>query len=181
MPSRCWCCADPKEETLVHLFFTSKAALTVWKYFLTRAGIAMEGLSLHQAITKCWTAQLLPRIKPIMQALPSCVVWELWKRRNNLKYGEAVSVIRVIYQVSTTIQALVQVRKPGLCVPHKWRDLLNMLQNYTPKFNFEKVILEFPLEGWIKVNTDGAYRGNPGRSSIGFCLRDDDGDLKYAT
>ena len=121
----------------------------------------MEGLSLHQAITKCWTAQVLPRIKPIMQALPSCIVWELRKRRNSLKYGEAVSVSRVIYQVSTTLQALVQVRKPSLCVPHKWQDLLNMLQNYTPKLKFEKVIWEFSLEGWIKVNTDGACRGNP--------------------
>nr|XP_033509856.1 uncharacterized protein LOC117274635 [Nicotiana tomentosiformis] len=113
-------------------------------------GIAMEGLSLHQAITKCWTAQVLPRIKPIMQALPSCIVWELWKRRNSLKYGEAVSVSRVIYQ------------------------------NYTPKLKLEKVIWEFPLEGWIKVNNDGSCRGNPGRSSIGFCLRDEAGDLKYA-
>ncbi|XP_019258573.1 PREDICTED: uncharacterized protein LOC109236798 [Nicotiana attenuata] len=31
MPSRCWCCAEPKEETLVHLFFTSKAATMMWK------------------------------------------------------------------------------------------------------------------------------------------------------
>lgn len=66
--------ADPKEETLVHLFFTSKAATTMWRYFLMRTGVAMEGLPLNQAITKCWTAQVLPRIKPIMQALPSCIV-----------------------------------------------------------------------------------------------------------
>lgn len=36
-------------------FFKSTAATFFWRYFLTRAGIRMEGLSLHQAITKCWT------------------------------------------------------------------------------------------------------------------------------
>ncbi|XP_070005263.1 uncharacterized protein [Nicotiana sylvestris] len=180
MPSRCWCCADPKEETLVHLFFTSKAAIIVWRDFLLRAGMYMEGLSLHQIITKCGTAQVLPRIKPIMQVLPSWIVWELWKRRNSLNYGKVVSISRVIYQVSTTLQALVQERKPGLQVPHKWQDLITMLEHYTPSLKFEKVIWEFPLEGWIKVNTDGSSRGNPGRSTIGYCLRDESGDVRYA-
>ncbi|XP_019240885.1 PREDICTED: uncharacterized protein LOC109220870 [Nicotiana attenuata] len=180
MPSKCWCCADPKEESLGHLFFTSNAARIVWRYFLRRAGIAVEGISLHQAITKCWMAKVIPRLKPIMQALPACIVWELWKRRNSLKYGTAVSVSRVIYQVSSTLQNLVQSRKPGLQVPHNWSELLQMLEQYTPTLKHEKVIWEFPQVGWIKVNTDGACRGNPGRSSIGFCLRDEAGELKYA-
>ncbi|XP_075111542.1 uncharacterized protein LOC142181841 [Nicotiana tabacum] len=97
MPSKCWCFADPKEESLLHLFFTSNAARSVWTYFLRRAGIALDGLSLHQAIIKCWTAPVVPRLNPVLQALPTCIVWELWKRRNSLKYGEAVSVSRVIY------------------------------------------------------------------------------------
>ncbi|XP_070020169.1 uncharacterized protein [Nicotiana sylvestris] len=74
MPSKCWCCADPKEESLVHLFFTSNAARSVWNYFLRRAGIALEGLSLQQAITKYWTAPVVPRLKPVLQALPACIV-----------------------------------------------------------------------------------------------------------
>nr|XP_016433563.1 PREDICTED: uncharacterized protein LOC107760057 [Nicotiana tabacum] len=180
MPSRCWCCSEPKEETLVHLFFSSTAATRVWKYFLPRVGISMEGLSMHQAITKCWTAQVLPRIKPVIQALPSCIVWELWKRRNNFKYGEAVSISRVIYQVSITLQALVQVRKPGIQVPHKWHDLLAMLENYTTRLKVEKVIWELPMEGWIKINTDGESRGNPGKRAIEFCVRDEAEEVKYA-
>lgn len=140
----------------------------------------MDGPTLHQAITKCWNAQVLPRIKPIMQALPSCIVWELWKRRNSLKYGEIVSVIMVLYQISTSLQALVQMRKPGIRVPHKCIELLHMLENYTPRLKFDKVKWELPMEGWIKVNTYGASRGNPERSSIGFCVRGEKGDLIYA-
>nr|XP_009761667.1 PREDICTED: uncharacterized protein LOC104213819 [Nicotiana sylvestris] len=139
MPSKYWCCGDPKEESLVHLFFTSNAARSVWRYFLRRSGIALDGLSLHQAITKCWTTPVVPRLKPVLQALSACIVWELWKRRNSLKYGEAVSVSRVIYQVSSTLQSLVQLKKPGLHVPHKWLDLLTMMEQYTPRLKYDKV------------------------------------------
>ncbi|KAK6802417.1 hypothetical protein RDI58_000197 [Solanum bulbocastanum] len=44
----------------------------------------------------------------------------------------------------------------------------------------KKVLWEFPPEGWVKYNTDGASRGNPGLSSYAFCLRDDRGDIHYA-
>nr|XP_033513226.1 uncharacterized protein LOC117277909 [Nicotiana tomentosiformis] len=115
------------------------------------------------------------------QVLSSIIVWELRKRRNNCKYGEIVTVSRVIYQVSSTLQAFFKVRKPGLKhVPHKWSDLLQMLEQCTPRLKVTKVLWEIPLEGWIKVNTDGAARGNPGRSAIGCCLRDDHGDVIHA-
>lgn len=34
--------------------------------------------------------------------------------------------------------------------------------------------------GMVKCNIDGASRGNPGRSSYGFCFRDQKGDIIYA-
>lgn len=87
MPSRCWCCVQPGEETLQHLFFTSFAAKKVWSYFLMHAGIKIEGLSMHQAIVKCWTLTVISRLQPIFQALPTIIMWELWKRRNSYKHG----------------------------------------------------------------------------------------------
>ncbi|XP_070054705.1 uncharacterized protein [Nicotiana tomentosiformis] len=80
-----------------------------------RAGISLEGLALHQAITRYWTAQ----------------------------------------------------------------ELISMMEKYTLRLKYEKVKWEFPMEGWIKINTDGASRGNPGRSAIRFCLRDKYGDVIY--
>ncbi|XP_070032487.1 uncharacterized protein [Nicotiana tomentosiformis] len=162
-------------------FFLWKAATKVWSYFLTRAGINMEGLTLHRAIVKCWTATVIPKLEPILQALPAVIIWELWKRRNNFKHGEVVLVSRVIYQASSVLQSIVKVRKPTMLnVPHKWLELLQRMENYTPDLQFKKVLWEFPALGWIKVNTDGASRGNPGRSSIGFVLRNEEGNVVYA-
>ncbi|XP_075077300.1 uncharacterized protein LOC142164034 [Nicotiana tabacum] len=67
-----------------------------------------------------------------------------------------------------------------LLQPLRWLDLLNMLKHYTPKLEVHKVIWEFSIEEWLKVNTDGASRGNPGRSSIGFCMRNELGYVVYA-
>lgn len=92
-----------------------------------------------------------------------------------------VTINRVIYQVSTTLQALVKVRKPSLQnVPHKWLDLLQMMEHFTPYLKVTKVIWDLPPLEWTKVNTDGASRGNLGRSLIGFVLRDEEGDVIYA-
>ncbi|XP_070048893.1 uncharacterized protein [Nicotiana tomentosiformis] len=104
MPSKCWCCAQPDQESLLHIFFTSAAAT----------------------------------------------------------------------------RSLVKLRKPAMQnVPHKWPDLIRKMEQYTPDLKVTKVIWECPIEGWIKVNTDGASRGNSERSSIGFVVRDEEGDVIY--
>ncbi|XP_070004881.1 uncharacterized protein [Nicotiana sylvestris] len=108
MPSKYWCCVMPKDEILSHVFYRSLTALKVWSYFYSHAGLSLEGFNLHQAMVKCWTTKVIPRLKPIFQALPSIIVWELWKRRNNNKHGEAMSTNRVVYQVCNTIQSLIK-------------------------------------------------------------------------
>lgn len=65
-------------------------------------------------------------------------------------------------------------------MPHKWHALLSMMENYIPRLKVDKVVWELPGEGCLKVNTDGASRGNPGRSAIGYCVRDEFGDIVYA-
>ncbi|XP_075087486.1 uncharacterized protein LOC142169517 [Nicotiana tabacum] len=54
------------------------------------------------------------------------------------------------------------------------------MEQYTPGLKVTKVIWEFPSKVWIKVNIDGASRGNSGRSSIGYVLRDEEGDVIFA-
>ncbi|KAF3663980.1 hypothetical protein FXO37_11716 [Capsicum annuum] len=43
-----------------------------------------------------------------------------------------------------------------------------------------QVCWNLPLDNWLKCNTDGVSRDNPGRSSYAFCIRDPLGDLIYA-
>nr|XP_009795526.1 PREDICTED: uncharacterized protein LOC104242198 [Nicotiana sylvestris] len=120
------------EDLTLHML-ESIASSRVWSYLFSYAGLSLEGLSLHQAIVKCWT----------------------W-------------------------QSLIKARKPGITsVPFRWPDMLKMMEDYTPNLKFNKVLWEFQIPGWTKINTDGASRGNPGRSSIGYCLRNEHGDMIF--
>lgn len=86
-----------------------------------------------------------------------------------------------MHQICNTIQSLIKVRKSGISrVPKRWPDMPYMMEGYKPRLKVNKVLWEFPIAGWIKINTDGASRGNPGKSSVGFCLRNEHGDLIYA-
>lgn len=40
--------------------------------------------------------------------------------------------------------------------------------------------MDAPSIGWLKCNTDGVLRGNPGLSTAAFCLRNQEGDLMGA-
>ncbi|KAK4722571.1 hypothetical protein R3W88_012804 [Solanum pinnatisectum] len=75
---------------------------------------------------------------------------------------------------------LLQLRHPRRKGPSNWPGMVSELENYRPRMKVIKVLWEYPPEGWLKYNTDGASRGNPCLSSYAFCLRNDRGDIKYA-
>jgi len=43
------------------------------------------------------------------------------------------------------------------------------------------IIWEFPSAGWVKINTDGAFRGYPGFATCGGIFRGSMGELLYFT
>lgn len=50
LPSRFWCCRNPKEKTFAYDFFTFPVARFMWKYFNAPAGINIEEKLLIQVI-----------------------------------------------------------------------------------------------------------------------------------
>ncbi|XP_059290359.1 uncharacterized protein LOC132043913 [Lycium ferocissimum] len=55
-----------------------------------------------------------------------------------------------------------------------------MLKGGRAHIKVTKVLWKFPPSGWLICNTDRASRGNSGRSTHGFCLRNSEGDLVHA-
>lgn len=89
----------------------------------------MEGLTIHQAIVRCWTAMVIPRLQLIFQALPAVIIWELWKRKNSFKHGEVVTISshlssvnfltidcenKETYNAECTSQMACLIAKPGI-------------------------------------------------------------------
>ncbi|XP_059274720.1 uncharacterized protein LOC132029492 [Lycium ferocissimum] len=79
------------------------------------------------------------------------------------------------------MQRFVQVRNPSITqIPHKWSDLIQVMECLKPTLKVTKVFWRPPPQDWVSCNTDGASRGNPGRGAYGFCIRDTQGDVIVA-
>lgn len=91
-----------------------------------------------------------------------------------------LGVSRLRYQCQQTIYLYLRKNFPWINCSRDWPDILKTLQNYRPRLHCYHVVWKVPEDRWIKYNTDGACRGNPGQSSYAFCIRDSRGDLNYA-
>ncbi|XP_070035218.1 uncharacterized protein [Nicotiana tomentosiformis] len=114
--SRCWCYQQPQEESIEHIFVTSSIASKVWNLFMGATGITVQLIQLKQIIRHWWYAQCCPKLKPLFQAVPVIITWELWKRRNASKHGGLVSTNRVIHEINRTLHQLARVSSLGFCV-----------------------------------------------------------------
>nr|XP_016445527.1 PREDICTED: uncharacterized protein LOC107770706 [Nicotiana tabacum] len=65
-------------------------------------------------------------------------------------------------------------------MPPLWPDIIRCLEGYKPIMVTKRVTWQVPHNGWYKCNTDEASRGNPGPSSIVFCVRNSEENLVYA-
>ncbi|XP_075095490.1 uncharacterized protein LOC142173745 [Nicotiana tabacum] len=179
--SRCWCCQQPQEESIEHIFVTSPTASKVWNLFMGVARISVQLIQLKQIIRHWWYAQCCPKLKPLFQAIPAIITWELWKRRNAGKHGGSMCTNRVIHEINRTLHQLGRVRYAWIPnIPLLWPDMIQYFEGYKPILITTRVTWQLPCHGWYKCNTDGASKGNPGPSSLGFCVRDDEGDVVYA-
>ncbi|KAK6775943.1 hypothetical protein RDI58_026944 [Solanum bulbocastanum] len=56
-------------------------------------------------------------------------------------------------------------------IPYEWNTVVEALHRYNPSVKLIKVNWKPPDTGWVKINTDGASKGNSERSSWVFCVR----------
>jgi len=126
---------------------------------------------------KWWDFQGNSRVMMVYQAMPNIILWFLWKRRNTILHGGSYSSNKVIWDINSTIHKFIRLKFNLLSFPNNWPQMIFQLEKYRPVFHSKVVRWIPPPVGWLKCNTDGASRGNPGPSSVAFCVRNHDGNL----
>ncbi|KAH0648235.1 hypothetical protein KY285_033483 [Solanum tuberosum] len=87
----------------------------------------------------------------------------------------------MVEQVTEMLRKLVRGVYPWIrSEKANWPQLIVKLQKYNPKLYHYSVVWQRLERDRVKCNTDGASKGNPGDNSIGFCIRDHEGNLLYA-
>ncbi|KAH0746058.1 hypothetical protein KY285_007715 [Solanum tuberosum] len=89
-----------------------------------------------------------------------------------------MSYTNLVLKVNTDVWRLAKITYPTLNhLPTSWPEIVQYLEQYRPKLHYLAVIWRPPEKEFLN---DGASRGNPGRSTYGFCLQNWKGDFIYA-
>ncbi|KAH0776735.1 hypothetical protein KY290_008146 [Solanum tuberosum] len=67
--------------------------LTEFVEFVAGAGIEGPFHHLKNIVWNWWKTEVSPKLKPIYKTVPLFILWQIWKRRNKIKYGGKMSQI----------------------------------------------------------------------------------------
>ncbi|XP_060170629.1 uncharacterized protein LOC132601564 [Lycium barbarum] len=130
------------------------------------AGVQGPFVQINQTVSKWWTAKCGAPLKPIYQAAPAIIMWQIWKRRNTIIHGGVMSRNKVIFKINKNLWQLAKFKFSWLDIPHSWPLLVQFLEKYKPQVTSKAVALNYPPNGWYKCNTDGAYKSSTGTFHI---------------
>ncbi|KAH0711960.1 hypothetical protein KY289_007919 [Solanum tuberosum] len=177
----CGCCDDGVQETIEHLFIRCSFTNSMWRYFAGSTGVEGRFLQLKDTLYKWWNADVSAKLKPVLMAVPLFICWQVWKRRNALKFGGSMSYLSMRGGIANNLILLAKQLYPWMYhLPNNWPELVRYLIGYTPRIGCKVVYWKLPRHNTFKCNTDDSSKGNPGPSSSAFCIRDDQGNLVYA-
>lgn len=126
--SKCYCCEKGELETMSHLLLIAPIAKKLWKQLATYEGINMEGIQLKHLIIKWWEHKATNKLQQILKAVPSVIIWELWKRRNARRHGNEVTYSWMFHQCQLTIHQLIKVKYPWIkTVPKQLMEMMDMI------------------------------------------------------
>ncbi|KAH0670569.1 hypothetical protein KY289_025062 [Solanum tuberosum] len=114
------------------------------------------------------------------EVVPIVILWFLWKRRNTILYGGSYSERKLIWEINCIILKVIKVGFKSDTRSTNWHDIISDLQGHISSYSINIVKWIRPPTNWLKCNTDGAARGNPGPSSAAFCIRDYSGNMVVA-
>ncbi|KAH0706264.1 hypothetical protein KY285_010766 [Solanum tuberosum] len=96
------------------------------------------------------------------------------------KYTGSWWLLLVIWDTNSKVQKFMTCRFGYKDVPNTWPLMVALLDGFRPCFISRWVRWNPLIEGWWKVNTNGASKGNSGLSAAVFCIRHSNGNLVVA-
>jgi ribonuclease HI/exonuclease III len=191
-PFKCVLCEETW-ETADHILLHCPYAQQCWLHVLKKLNYVMPLPNSLWNLFQSWPL-LYPKslFHGIWKCAPSAIVWALWWERNKRIFRHVSShVSKVQDQIEKSISESVNSSIASVSFNHylsawdstiiqNWKAIrIPMGTHPNPKLSGKvdrsNVRWTPPLSGFVKINFDGASRGNPGKSGIGVCIRDECG------
>ncbi|XP_015075596.1 uncharacterized protein LOC107019726 [Solanum pennellii] len=86
--AQCFCCYNPGEDTIEHIFIAGHFANNILSFFSAAAGLQQEHTTIRTLLQKWWNLEHSNEVKKlVIKLLPVIIIWNLWKNRCTAKYG----------------------------------------------------------------------------------------------
>ncbi|KAL0407597.1 UNVERIFIED_CONTAM: putative ribonuclease H protein [Sesamum radiatum] len=174
LASKCTCCNNI--ETLSHVFLDGPEISKVWEFFARKLNVILPSTKNITLFFSYWRFSSIGK-NHIRTILPMLILWFCWLERNDSKHrGLKFNSDRIIWKVHQFIQTIGRTKAASSV---NWRGDSNLAYCMgfptcvKRKTNLMTVKWYKPDRGWIKINTDGASKGNPGPA--GGIARDEKG------
>lgn len=181
--SKCHCCRDIETED--HLFWSSGLAQSIWSFFFNLFHIRRPRELEWNNIHAYWRGSH-GRLKygHIRTLIPTLVLWFIWAARNDARHRDIpMNKNKIIDKVRNYICDLFS-QVPKRSVAWQGDDLVAKLWGIkltkSKEKKTQKVVWAKPQLGYVKLNTDGCSKGNPGAAGGGGILRDHQGHCLWA-
>ncbi|XP_060195447.1 uncharacterized protein LOC132624733 [Lycium barbarum] len=158
----CSCCKGngiiPGQETANHLFYDGQYAQRIWGHFVGNLGIDYRNTNLRTLLLRCWNHKAKnPIASYIHKALPTIIIWELWRSRCSSKFDmENPSFQRSKDFISFNISQLIRTQFKKIDSGNTWEEICTL---YEVSMNVNSFIvvtwLKPPLPS-VKLNSDGS-------------------------
>lgn len=125
-----------------------------------------------------------------MEVSPSCVVWEIWKERNLKLFDDKSRRLEsILNSIELVIVDIGNCKTTFSLEPPKvffsWDEIIRknwhgirIPPSFGQRNNIRKAATWSPPNpSPLKLNFDGAFRGNPDASGIGYVIRDHKGSI----
>jgi hypothetical protein len=190
-PSICALCQQ-QEETKEHLFNRCPFSQSIWDQGAQIMRRSNQNRSNISDTIENWDSITYnnPLLNYIWQLLPGFILWKIWKERNKRIFHSKDSTPGLTWEKIVTLVKETVRSKPWKiedlnCNPEEqsilqsWQpSLINQLTIKAPKRqNSSPTIWTPPPTDFIKINFDGASKGNPGPAGYGATLRNSRGEI----
>lgn len=123
---------------------------------------------------------------------PSLLVWHVWKERNRRIFKEEAMEVHFLQaKIKSAIEEVVNNKIQGVNYKFLSKWDFEMEKNWALKQSCDHRLNDRKAKrknanwqampaGWMKLNFDGASRGNPGQSGMGAIIRNEVGEVVHA-
>ncbi|PRQ42072.1 putative RNA-directed DNA polymerase [Rosa chinensis] len=176
--SICQLCNSSAESAL-HLFLHCPFSQHLWGWLATQFGTSFPA---YDSLLDFWVGfcqkGFSPQLYNLWLAAGLLTFMEIWKARNRLRFDNRSPIFSTL-----CCSIMAWIRQFGSLVPGYYKGVLDsrLLSSLgvcpkprkAPKI--QRVLWHPPLPPWVKVNTDGLAKGNPGPAACGGVFRDASG------